>query len=100
MAHVVTETCLDCKYTNCAAVCPAECFRESEHMLYIDPDSCIDCGACVSECPVEAIFPDYDVPKESKGYIQLNATESKKYPVIINNKRPLKGERCIENKKA
>jgi ferredoxin len=100
MAHVVTENCLDCKYTNCAAVCPAEAFREGPDILYIDPDSCIDCGACVSECPVEAIFPDYEVPNKSKGYIELNATESKKYPMIINNKRPLKGERCVENKKA
>jgi hypothetical protein len=49
--------------------------------------------------PVEAIFPDYEVPNKSKGYIQLNADESKKYPIIINNKRPLKGEGCIDTKK-
>ncbi|HMV44412.1 MAG TPA: 4Fe-4S dicluster domain-containing protein [Leptospiraceae bacterium] len=99
MAHVVLENCLDCKYTNCAAVCPAEAFREGPDMLYIDPDSCIDCGACIPECPVEAILPDYEIPNRSSSYIQLNAEESKKYPLIINNKRPLKGDRCIENKK-
>jgi ferredoxin len=96
MAYIVTENCLDCKYTNCASVCPAEAFREGSEMVYIDPDSCIDCGACIAECPVEAIFPDYEVPNKWSAYIQLNATESKKFPMIINNKRPLKGDGCIE----
>ena len=57
MAYVVAEPCLNCKYTDCVTVCPVECFYEAENILYIHPDECIDCGACVPECPVQAIFP-------------------------------------------
>ena len=58
MAYVVTEPCINCKYTNCAAVCPVDAFREGPNFLTIDPLECIDCDACVPECPVEAIYPD------------------------------------------
>ena len=61
MAHVVTEPCFGCKYTDCVVVCPTDCFHQGEQMLFIDPDPCIDCGACVSECPVEAIYLDDNV---------------------------------------
>ncbi len=73
MAHVVTEPCLNCKYTDCVVVCPMECFYGDERQLYIDPDDCIDCGACISECPVEAIFQDVNVPDRWASYIALNA---------------------------
>lgn len=73
MAHVVTEPCVGCKYTDCVVVCPMECFYGDDRQLYIDPDDCIDCGACVPECPVQAIFQDTDVPPQWAGYIQLNA---------------------------
>jgi len=54
MTHVVTENCIKCKYTDCVDVCPVDCFREGPNFLVIDPDECIDCGACELECPVEA----------------------------------------------
>lgn len=54
MTHVVAEPCFDCKYTDCVVVCPVDCFYQSEQLLYIHPDECIDCEDCVSECPVEA----------------------------------------------
>ena len=73
MAHVVTEPCRNCKYTDCVVVCPMDCFYGDEHQLYIDPDECIDCGACIPECPVEAIFIDTDVPSKWTEYIQINA---------------------------
>jgi len=76
MAFVVCEPCLDCKYTDCVVVCPMECFYQDEHMLYIDPQSCIDCYACMSECPVEAIFPDPEVPEKWHHFIELNARRS------------------------
>ena len=47
MTHVVTTTCVDHKYQECVAVCPVDAFREAETYLVIDPDECIDCGACV-----------------------------------------------------
>lgn len=72
MAYIVTEPCINCKYTNCAAVCPVDAFREGPNFLTIDPLECIDCDACVSECPVEAIFPDDEVPEEWEHYIELN----------------------------
>ena len=56
MTHVVTSTCVDHKYQECVAVCPVEAFREAETYLVIDPDECIDCGACIPECPVDAIL--------------------------------------------
>jgi ferredoxin len=73
MAFVVCEPCRDCKYTDCVAVCPMECFYQDENMLYIDPIDCIDCEACVPECPVEAIFHDTTVPPAWTQFIQLNA---------------------------
>jgi ferredoxin len=58
MTHVVTDECVKCKYTDCVEVCPVDCFYEGENMLVIDPESCIDCGVCVTECPVKAIKPE------------------------------------------
>jgi ferredoxin len=73
MAFVVCEPCRDCKYTDCVTVCPCECFYQDEEMLYIDPAECIDCEACVPECPVEAIFHDAGVPAPWTQFVQLNA---------------------------
>jgi ferredoxin len=73
MAYVVCEPCQDCKYTDCVTVCPCDCFYQDERMLYIDPIDCIDCGACVPECPVEAIFLDSNVPAPWQPYVALNA---------------------------
>ena len=74
MTHVVCQPCYDCKYTDCVAVCPVECFWQDEKMLYIHPDDCIDCEACVPECPVEAIFVEANVPPQWVSFNALNAT--------------------------
>lgn len=89
MAYVVTQPCFDCKYTDCVVVCPMECFHEGEHMLYIDPVECIDCDACVPQCPVEAIFYEGDVPPNQREFIVLNAEMSKVCPSITQKKTPL-----------
>src|SRR5215475_11811771 len=68
MTFVVTEPCVGCKYTDCVVVCPAECFHEGEQMLFIDPHECLDCEACVPECPVSAIFHDTAVPSQWQHY--------------------------------
>lgn len=73
MTLVVCEPCHDCKYTDCVVVCPCDCFYEDDLQLYIDPLECIDCDACVSECPVAAIFPESAVPKQWSHFIKLNA---------------------------
>ena len=91
MAHVVTEACDNCKYTDCVVVCPVECFYEGETMLYINPDECIDCEACVPECPVEAIYFEDDVPEDQQKTIALNAekTLDGDLPNITEKKKPL-----------
>lgn len=76
MTHTVCEPCNDCKYTDCVAVCPVECFYQDDMMLYIDPADCIDCEACVPECPVEAIFAEANVPAQWTSYTPLNAEKS------------------------
>ncbi|MFO0454772.1 MAG: ferredoxin family protein [Planctomycetota bacterium] len=89
MTHVVTKACDGCRYTDCVVVCPVECFYEGATMLYINPDECIDCEACVPECPVEAIFHEDDVPEGMKEFIQLNAEMAPKCPSITERKKPL-----------
>ncbi len=81
MAYIITEPCIGTKDTACVAVCPVECIHptqdepefEAEKMLFIDPETCIDCGACEPECPVEAIFEEEYVPDQWKDYIKINA---------------------------
>lgn len=89
MPHVVAQPCFDCKYTDCVVVCPVECFYEDAKMLYIHPDECIDCEACVPECPVEAIFHEDSVPEEWQEFIALNADKAPELEVITEKKEPL-----------
>ena len=89
MAFIVTEPCIKCKYTDCVSVCPVACFREGANMLVIEPDECIDCGVCVDECPVTAIFPEEEVPEKWHSYIELNAKYSQDWPTIEESKDPL-----------
>ncbi len=91
MAFVVTEPCLGCKYTDCVVVCPCDCFREGDQMLYIDPQECVDCDACVPECPVEAIFYEENVPDAWTEYIALNREMAAACPPITVRKPPLAG---------
>ncbi len=93
MPHVVTEACLGCKNTVCVSVCPVFAFREDQRMLVIDPDECIDCGACVPECPTHAIFALPKVPPKWKHYAQINAERSKILPMITKQKTPLHATR-------
>jgi ferredoxin len=89
MAFVVTEPCFDCKYTDCVVVCPCDCFREGDRMLFIDPHHCIDCEACVPECPVEAIFHEDNVPEAWKEFVELNEEMAAVCPPIVERRHPL-----------
>ena len=76
MTYIIAEPCVDVMDQACVDVCPVDCIHfddGTDRMLYIDPDECIDCGACEPECPVQAIFPDTDVPPEWTSYIELNS---------------------------
>jgi len=89
MTHIVAEPCVKCKYTDCVDVCPVDCFREGENTLVIDPDECIDCGACVPECPTEAIFAEEDLPEKWEDYIEYNTKMSADWPEISEQKDAL-----------
>ncbi len=78
MAHIVTSKCLGCKFTDCVEVCPVACFYELDGQLVIHPDECIDCTACVAECPVEAIYAEADVPGDFQASVEQNATDSRR----------------------
>jgi ferredoxin len=89
MTYVVTENCILCKYTDCAAVCPVDCFHEGPNFLVIDPDECIDCDVCVPECPAEAIFPEADLPPGQEKFLGINAELARTWPTITSKKDPL-----------
>lgn len=93
MTHVITKSCDGCRYTDCVVVCPVECFYVvgDDKMIYIHPDECIDCEACVPECPVEAIYHEDDVPDDQQEYIQINADKSQEDAAenITEKKEPL-----------
>ncbi len=76
MTYVITEPCIDVLDKSCVDVCPVDCIHYEEGVdrkLYIDPDECIDCGACEPACPVTAIFAEDDVPEGQKEYIEIDA---------------------------
>ena len=89
MTHVVTESCVRCKYTDCVDVCPVDCFREGPNFLTIDPDECIDCAVCVAECPVNAIYAEEDVPADQQKWIAINVELAQAgWPSITKTKQP------------
>lgn len=89
MTYVVTQACIRCKYTDCVAVCPVDCFYEGPNFLAINPDECIDCAVCVPECPVDAIVSDSELTEEQKVFLTLNKDLSAKWPKITKQKAPM-----------
>ncbi|HHW09898.1 MAG TPA: ferredoxin family protein [Firmicutes bacterium] len=81
MAMVICQPCIGVKDTACTEVCPVECIHPTKdedgfddaEQLYINPDECIECGACQAECPVEAIYHEDEVPEEWQSFIEKNA---------------------------
>jgi NAD-dependent dihydropyrimidine dehydrogenase PreA subunit len=73
VTYVVTGLCIGSKDQSCVEVCPVDCIYEAAEMLVIHPGECIDCGACVPECPVEAIFAEEDLPAGAEDYVAINA---------------------------
>jgi ferredoxin len=111
MPWTITRLCRDCLDTGCVSVCPVDCIYEYvgsdtqtfPNQLYINPDECIDCGACEPECPWQAIFEEPATPEVFKDDIALNhallekpddfkvkAFEQKEHPTadqVAENKR-------------
>jgi ferredoxin len=76
VAYVITQPCVDVMDKSCVDVCPVDCIHYDEgtdRKLYIDPDECIDCGACEPACPVSAIFAEDDVPSDQAVYTEIDA---------------------------
>jgi len=81
MTYVITHPCIGEKDASCVDVCPVDCIHPSKgedrydesEQLYINPDECIDCGACEPACPFEAIYEESAVPEQWRSYIKVNA---------------------------
>ena len=89
MTYIVTDACIGCRYTDCVSVCPVSCFKAGPDFLVIDPDECIDCGVCVPECPVEAIYSDVDLPAEQQHFLELNRRLAAAWPQIADKEPAL-----------
>jgi len=73
VTYVIAQPCVDIKDRGCVEECPVDCIYEGTRMLYIQPDECVDCGACEPVCPVEAIYYEDDVPGQWSAYTAANA---------------------------
>ena len=74
MTYIIAEPCVGVKDTACVEVCPVDCIhgKDEDEQLYINPEECIDCGACEPACPVQAIFPEEEVPDKWKEFTGKN----------------------------
>jgi Fe-S-cluster-containing hydrogenase component 2 len=73
MSYVIASTCIDVKDVACQEACPVECIYEGGRMMYIQPDECIDCGLCLSVCPVDAIYAEDELPEGERAFERANA---------------------------
>ncbi len=73
MTYVIAQPCVDLKDRGCVDECPVDCIYEGGRSLYIQPDECIDCGACEPVCPVEAISQDRAVDPDFEAHVDDNA---------------------------
>lgn len=99
MAYVVTQHCVDCKYTDCVTVCPVDAFHAGPRMVYINPDVCVNCDACVPSCPVEAIFSEELLPAKYQHYLQINASGAGEHPMQNRKEDPLPGAKSLDELK-
>jgi ferredoxin len=88
VTYLVTDNCIQCKHTDCVAVCPVDCFYEADNFLAINPDECIDCGVCEPECPVGAIVQDsiLEISEQNK-WMKINQ-EVSNWNVNITEQKP------------
>jgi ferredoxin len=98
MTHVVTARCLDCRYTDCCAVCPVEAFHKLDDpaMLVINPGVCIDCQLCVPECPVHAIYADNELPAHYAEWKDMNTALAEMGPKITKKEAAMAGAANLE----
>ncbi len=82
MTYIIAEPCIDIKDLSCVDVCPVDCIHPADRILVIDPEECIDCGACEPECPVEAIFPEDALPDKWNAFVEINYAYPKGMGVV------------------
>ena len=70
MTYVIAQPCVDILDRACTQECPVDCIYEGDRMMYIHPEECIDCGACESACPQEAIFFEEDLPAKWSAFTE------------------------------
>ncbi|MCV7423795.1 FAD-dependent oxidoreductase [Mycobacterium yunnanensis] len=101
MAYVITQNC--CKDASCVPVCPVDCIRPvggagestDTEMLYIDPEACIDCGACMDECPVGAVHYEDDLSPSMARFKDINATYFARHPLEPYSSAPAPKHRPV-----
>lgn len=98
MPHVVSGRCVDCRYTDCCAVCPVDCFHEIENprMLVIDPETCIDCQLCVPECPINAIYEEEELPEHYREWAEKNRELYKTGKQVNTKGQSLPGAKSLD----
>jgi len=85
MAYVIAEPCIGVKDTACTDACPVDCIHPKKDedgyaetdQLFINPDECIECGACLPSCPVSAIFAADDLPAKWTSFAEKAANHYK-----------------------
>jgi NAD-dependent dihydropyrimidine dehydrogenase PreA subunit len=73
MTYVIGTRCVDVMDKSCVQECPVDCIYEGARTLYINPDECVDCGACRLICRVEAIYYETDLPDDEIAHLADNA---------------------------
>lgn len=98
MTYVVTERCVNCRYTDCAEICPVSCFYKIEDpaMLVIDPGSCIDCSYCVPACPIKAIWDERELPAPYAEWLEKNKELAAKGEQFSTKEPPMPGALTLE----
>ena len=89
MTYIIGEACIDVKDISCQSVCPVDCIHETDRMLVIDAEECIDCGACEPECPVEAILPEDAIPDDWEPFVKIN------YAFSLEKHRPARSRSTL-----
>lgn len=80
MVHVVTTTCVDCLHLDCVPVCPVQCFFRADRSVVIDGAECINCGICVTACPVRAIRDEGDLQPDEQWLVAWNTETARASP--------------------
>jgi NAD-dependent dihydropyrimidine dehydrogenase PreA subunit len=73
VTFVISSACVDVMHKSCVQECPVDCIYEGARALYINPDECVDCGACKLACEAGAIYYETDVPEDEQQHLADNA---------------------------